>query len=46
VAIGAPAQAPTDQRLRVQGAMAQLRSLGVDGVLGATVQQAIQEGRD
>jgi len=46
VAIGTGAQPAPGQRQRVSGAIKRLHELGSGAVLGCTVQQAIQEGRD
>ena len=46
VSIGAKAKSSSEQRHRVSGEIKRLRALGSGAVLGCTVQQAIQEGRD
>ena len=47
VALGASEQQPSPvQCQRVSGAMQRLRVLGAGAVLGCTVQQALQSGRD
>lgn len=46
VALGTSAQPSREQHQRVSGAMQRLRALGAGAVLGCTVQQAIEAGRD
>jgi prevent-host-death family protein len=46
VAISTKGPRPRGQRQQVLGAMEALRTLGGGGVLGASLEQAIQEGRD
>lgn len=46
VAISTKGQRPRGQRQQVVSAMAALRKLGSGGVLGVSMEQAIQEGRD
>jgi len=46
VALGTSAQPSREQQQRVSGAMQRLRVLGAGAVLGCTVQQAIEAGRD
>jgi prevent-host-death family protein len=46
VALSANSQPVPGQRERVSAVMQRLRALGAGAVLGCTVQQAIQQGRD
>lgn len=46
VALSANAQPSQQQRLRVSDAMQRLRELGAGAVLGCTVRQALDEGRE
>ena len=46
VAVSAKAKTSSEQRHRVSSEIKRLRALGSGAVLGCTVQQAIQDGRD
>jgi prevent-host-death family protein len=46
VSANAPAQANLDQRERVAGALARLRTLRQGSSLGASLSDAIEDGRD
>ena len=46
VSAQAPTQAVQNQRERVSGAIARLRTLGRDASLGASLSEAIEDGRD